>query len=174
MAKVLYTETGKNFAVSCAPCGNRTRISWVKTKDPNHWTNGANGSPLPVSILGMFRFPLLHPPVLRIPERKPVEPKTAALAPIADPPGPKPLVRADCVSGGFNAARPCQWRSCRYFMGQSKESCALDVADKGEHTLEEVAELLGVSRETVRKIEDAALLKLKRTAEGLIPSYGKD
>jgi DNA-directed RNA polymerase sigma subunit (sigma70/sigma32) len=40
------------------------------------------------------------------------------------------------------------------------ESCALDVADRGDHTLNEGGEMLGVSRERVRQIEEQALHKL--------------
>jgi hypothetical protein len=35
-------------------------------------------------------------------------------------------------------------------------SCALDVADAGPHTLEEVAVSLNISRERVRQLEEAA------------------
>lgn len=41
------------------------------------------------------------------------------------------------------------------------ESCALDVADRGEHTLEEVGDLYGITRESVRLVEARAILKLK-------------
>jgi DNA-binding CsgD family transcriptional regulator len=42
--------------------------------------------------------------------------------------------------------------------------CALMVANEGEHTLDEVAEVLGVSAEYVRKLEARALEKLRRSA----------
>jgi hypothetical protein len=41
------------------------------------------------------------------------------------------------------------------------DTCTLDVADRGEHTLEEIGQLLGVTRERVRQIELAALFKLR-------------
>lgn len=40
--------------------------------------------------------------------------------------------------------------------------CSLVVASEGEHTVEEVAVILGVSRERVRQIEERALRKLRR------------
>jgi DNA-directed RNA polymerase sigma subunit (sigma70/sigma32) len=39
--------------------------------------------------------------------------------------------------------------------------CALAVANEGAHTLEEIAEILGVTRERVRQIEEAAIAKLR-------------
>lgn len=42
-----------------------------------------------------------------------------------------------------------------------EHTCALDVADQGEHTLEEIAVILGISREWVRRIEDAAVPRLR-------------
>ena len=38
-----------------------------------------------------------------------------------------------------------------------EESCSLDTADAGEHSLEEVGVLLNVSRERVRQLEEAGL-----------------
>lgn len=45
-----------------------------------------------------------------------------------------------------------------------KRDCALVVANEGEHTLDEVAAVLGVSAEHVRQVEARALLKLRRSA----------
>jgi len=42
------------------------------------------------------------------------------------------------------------------------ESCALDVADRGEHTLEEVAMALGTSKERARQDEVDALDRFAR------------
>lgn len=127
--------------------------------------------------MSSWRFPLLHPPVLNIVERMPrkePELKTVALQPLLDPPGPKPIVRGDCLSGGFNENRPCQWSSCRYHLSGEKASCALDVADEGEHSLEEVMEYMAddVSRERIRQIEATALRKLKEN--GSLLEYKKD
>lgn len=58
-------------------------------------------------------------------------------------------------------------------------SCALDVADAGVGTLEQIAEVFGVTRERVRKLESAALEKVlpsarrKHLAEYLMPGEGR-
>ena len=41
------------------------------------------------------------------------------------------------------------------------QTCALDVADKGDHTLEEVGKDFAVTRERIRQIEAKALRKLR-------------
>jgi DNA-directed RNA polymerase sigma subunit (sigma70/sigma32) len=41
------------------------------------------------------------------------------------------------------------------------ETCALDVADKGGHTLDQVGKWMGVTRERIRQIECSALSKLQ-------------
>lgn len=46
-------------------------------------------------------------------------------------------------------------------MVDASVSCALDVADSGEHTLTEIGALLGVCRERARQIEESALEKLR-------------
>ena len=88
-----------------------------------------------------------------------------------------PRTRGDCSS----MPRPCPFTSCRYHLlpearltlAELKESCALDVADRGSlnpenrekndgATLEEVGELLCVTRERVRQIEAKALSKIRK------------
>lgn len=68
-----------------------------------------------------------------------------------------PRTRGDCARG----PRPCPWRACRYHLEPTRRgpgrprsrpssaTCALDVADQGEHTVPELAEVLGVSERTV-------------------------
>lgn len=93
----------------------------------------------------------------------------------------RPRTRSDCLGGGANSARPCAFVSCRHHLyldvnpetgtikfnfpmlspWDLKESCALDVAERGGLTLEETGELLNLTRERVRQIEVRGLLGLK-------------
>lgn len=95
----------------------------------------------------------------------------------------RPKTRGDCQGAG----RPCPWIGCRYhlagdvsaadslvlrFSGVAPwkvvETCALDVADRGEHTLEEVGGFLNVTRERARQIEKDAFDKLRPFFERLV------
>jgi len=89
----------------------------------------------------------------------------------------RPKTRGDCKDG----VRPCPWVSCRFHLylevnnntgsmftpfaekepWELAETCSLDVGDQDEHTLEQVAELIGVTRERIRQIQDRALVKLR-------------
>ena len=51
--------------------------------------------------------------------------------------------------------------------GPGLPSCVLDVAEQGGLTLDEVGQILGVSRERVRQIETAALRSARATAEAM-------
>lgn len=92
----------------------------------------------------------------------------------------RPRTRGECVGG----VRPCPWVACRYHLlldvtpygglvqlpgvelEQLKHSCALDVADAGDNTLEVVGELLAVTRERVRQIEAKAIERATSVVEG--------
>jgi hypothetical protein len=89
----------------------------------------------------------------------------------------KPRTRAECVDG----QRPCPFVSCKYHLyidvsprtGAIKlnfpdlevwelpESCALDVADRGGTTLEDVGAIMNLTRERIRQVEVKALAKLE-------------
>ena len=88
----------------------------------------------------------------------------------------RPKSRAECVEG----MRPCPYVSCKHHLfldvsartGAIKlnfpdievedmtESCALDVADRGGTTLEEVGAIMNLTRERIRQLEVKALAKL--------------
>ena len=88
----------------------------------------------------------------------------------------KPKTRSECV----DMERPCPFVSCKYHLyvdvhpvrGSIKvnftdlevwemtETCALDIADRGGITLEEVGEIMNLTRERVRQVETAGLGKL--------------
>lgn len=105
----------------------------------------------------------------------------------------RPITRADCLEGGSNAMRPCPWVSCRHHLGldvadktgtvkrngevgawDSEESCALDVAERGPETLEEVGRVMGLTRERVRQIEELAFAKMRRAAGASDDSDGEE
>ena len=89
----------------------------------------------------------------------------------------KPRTREECAEG----PRPCPFVSCKYHLfidvsprtGAIKlnfpdlevwdmgESCALDVADRGGTTLEDVGAIMNLTRERIRQVEVKALAKLE-------------
>ncbi len=89
----------------------------------------------------------------------------------------RPLERVECKG----MPRPCPFVSCKHHLyldvnqetgsiklnfpdlepWELKESCALDVADRGGITLEEVGEIMNLTRERIRQVEVRGLLKLK-------------
>lgn len=88
----------------------------------------------------------------------------------------KPRTRAECV----DMERPCPFVSCKYHLyidvhpvrgsiklnfpdleiWEMSDTCALDVADRGGITLEEVGEIMNLTRERVRQVETTGLGKL--------------
>jgi hypothetical protein len=90
---------------------------------------------------------------------------------------PRPNSREACLQ----EQRPCPWVACKHHLyldvnpetGSIKinfpdlepwelnETCALDVADRGGITLEEVGEIMNLTRERIRQVEVRGLLKLK-------------
>lgn len=98
----------------------------------------------------------------------------------------RPKTRGECTELGRHGDRPCPWVGCKYhpyldvnpetgtikinFPDQEpweiNETCALDVADRGGVTLEEVGEILNLTRERVRQIEVRGTAKLRSRAPG--------
>ncbi len=94
----------------------------------------------------------------------------------------RPKEREDCKLGD----RPCPFVSCKYHLyldvnpntGSIKlnfpdlavwelsETCSLDVAERGGITLEEVGELLNLTRERIRQVEATGLEKLRFGYDG--------
>ncbi len=94
----------------------------------------------------------------------------------------RPVVRGDCAGD----VRPCPWVACAHNLyldvtdsGGIKfnfpdvepedveplKSCALDVAEQGGSTLEDVASTMNISRERIRQIEAMALEKMRRHSQ---------
>jgi Sigma-70, region 4 len=90
---------------------------------------------------------------------------------------PRPTSRAECRE----ELRPCPWVACKHHLyldinpetgsikinfpdlepWELKNTCALDVAERGGITLEEVGEIMNLTRERIRQVEVRGLLKLK-------------
>ncbi len=88
----------------------------------------------------------------------------------------RPASRVECTS----AERPCPFVSCKYHLyldvnpetgsiklnfpdidvWEMNETCALDVAKRGGVTLEEVGEIMNLTRERIRQLEMSGLTKL--------------
>lgn len=89
----------------------------------------------------------------------------------------RPKTRSECAQG----IRPCPFVSCRHHLylevnektgsiklnfpdldvHEMKETCALDVADRGGVTLEEIGEILNLTRERIRQLESKGLELLR-------------
>ncbi|MDQ3339317.1 MAG: DNA-binding protein [Myxococcota bacterium] len=90
---------------------------------------------------------------------------------------PRPTTRAECRED----MRPCPWVACKHHLyldinpetgsikinfpdlepWELQNTCALDVAERGGITLEEVGEIMNLTRERIRQVEVRGLLKLK-------------
>jgi hypothetical protein len=88
----------------------------------------------------------------------------------------RPRVRSECA----DAPRPCPFVSCQHHLyldvsartgaiklnfpdldvWEMSETCALDVADRGGTTLEEVGAIMNLTRERIRQVEVKGLAKL--------------
>ena len=108
-----------------------------------------------------------------------VDPELAAL--MAELDATRPRTREDCATG----PRPCPYVSCRFNLyvdvnprtgsvkmnfpdkelSELKDTCSLDVADRGGITLEDVGVIMNLTRERVRQLEAHGLVKLRVIAD---------
>ena len=102
----------------------------------------------------------------------------------------RPRTRADCA----RCPRPCPFVSCKWHLylrvnpngslvldwpdlepGDLRESCALDLAERGGMTLDEVAEVSNVTREMVRQLQLSAIRRLaNRDDDGELAELARD
>ncbi len=95
----------------------------------------------------------------------------------------RPKTRSECAE----QARPCPWVSCKHHLyldvnprtgsikinfpdlepWEMQHSCALDVADHGGHTLEEVGDITNLTRERIRQLELRGLVELRSRSREL-------
>ena len=88
----------------------------------------------------------------------------------------RPKKRSDCIDG----PRPCPWVGCKYNLyldvnprtgsiilnfpdrepWEMEESCALDIAERGPVTLEEIGTIMNLTRERIRQLEAGAMEKI--------------
>jgi hypothetical protein len=93
----------------------------------------------------------------------------------------RPKSRSECKDG----ERPCPYVACKHHLyldvnprtgsikfnfpglelADMKETCALDIADRGAITLEEIGEIMNLTRERVRQLEQSALEKVQEAEE---------
>lgn len=88
---------------------------------------------------------------------------------------PRPRTRGDCA----NVPRPCPFVSCRFHLyldvsvrgrltvnfpdkepSELENSCALDVAEQGEHSTKGLRPIMGKSKQAIEQAEWQALAKL--------------
>ena len=94
----------------------------------------------------------------------------------------RPQTRGEC-----GQVRPCPWVSCKHHLfldvnprtgsiklnfpelepWELQHSCALDVAETGGHTLEQIGDITNLTRERVRQLELAGLHELRGRARSL-------
>jgi len=91
----------------------------------------------------------------------------------------RPNRRSECIEG----PRPCPWVACKYHLyldinprtgsiklnfpdiepWEMEQSCVLDIADRGQVTLEDVGRIMNLTRERIRQLEAAASEKIRGT-----------
>jgi hypothetical protein len=90
---------------------------------------------------------------------------------------PRPQTRSEC----HQQQRPCPWVACKHHLyldvnpetgsiklnfpdlepWELQDTCALDVAERGGITLEEVGEIMNLTRERIRQVEVRGLRKIR-------------
>jgi hypothetical protein len=95
----------------------------------------------------------------------------------------RPRTRAECR----DMPRPCPYVSCKHHLyldvnphtgsiklnfpelepWELQHTCALDIADEGSRTLEEIGAITNLTRERVRQVEVRGLLELRGLGRGL-------
>jgi hypothetical protein len=93
----------------------------------------------------------------------------------------RPRTRAACG----DEPRPCPWVACKHHLyldvnpetgsikinypdrepWELEHSCALDIADTGSKTLDEIGEITNLTRERIRQVEMRGLIKLRTRRE---------
>ena len=95
----------------------------------------------------------------------------------------RPKTRSECEDG----IRPCPFVSCKFHLyldvqqsgsikfnfpdiepDEMAFSCALDIAERGGITLEELGEYMNLTRERIRQVEWMAINKLMQNAEQVL------
>lgn len=99
----------------------------------------------------------------------------------------RPRTRAECE----NHDGPCPFVSCQFHLyldvnpktgsiklnmpdiepDEMAETCALDVADRGGQTLEQVAAIMNLTRERIRQVQDKALLLVRPALVAQLADY---
>lgn len=107
----------------------------------------------------------------------------------------RPRTRGDCAKG----PRPCPWVGCRYHLatdalrlrwspryglahqpepaavvralGELTETCALDVAEQGEHTYLSIAQLMRMTRSRAQQIAQKGLAQVNERAPLLAVTF---
>src|SRR5687767_11125865 len=95
----------------------------------------------------------------------------------------RPKTRAECRG----EQRPCPWVACKHHLyldinpetgsikinfpdlepWELRDTCALEVAERGGSTLDEIGEITNLTRERIRQLEVRGLLKLKALSREL-------
>jgi hypothetical protein len=99
-------------------------------------------------------------------------PADQSLYPVFQEPYRLPQVRPDARGGCSDMPRPCPFVTCRHHVFDHEgskgsegsfggETCTLDVADRGEHSYEQIAQVLQMTEAQIKQIETSALRRLR-------------